>query len=148
VQANDAPPEFVEAVKKAYADIDFRDGSLFEPFEQEAFRVVASGGRVVAGPRLGTACRGTGGRGMKSLWPQDAEDGKAMLRHICEAPRDDARRLVFADWLEEHGWPEQAEYVRGSVQPAGPPRGPKSPTRSTPGSKVCSAPTSTTGFGR
>jgi hypothetical protein len=46
VQANDAPPEFVESVKKAYADIDFRDNTLFEPFEQEAFRVVASGGRA------------------------------------------------------------------------------------------------------
>jgi hypothetical protein len=57
VQANDAPPEFVEAVKKAYADIDFRDGSLFEPFEQEAFRVVASGGRATYVRDLGEYIR-------------------------------------------------------------------------------------------
>jgi uncharacterized protein (TIGR02996 family) len=25
------------------------------------------------------------------------------LRAICESPDDDAPRLVFADWLDEHG---------------------------------------------
>ena len=30
------------------------------------------------------------------------------IRQICEQPDDDVRRLVFADWLEEHGEPEGA----------------------------------------
>ena len=38
------------------------------------------------------------------------------LRAICEAPDDDAPRLVFADWLDENGDPERAEFIRQHVQ--------------------------------
>src|SRR5205823_3346972 len=31
---------------------------------------------------------------------------------IADAPDDDAPRLVYADWLDEHGQPERAEFVR------------------------------------
>jgi uncharacterized protein (TIGR02996 family) len=37
---------------------------------------------------------------------------EAFLEVIRESPEDDAPRLVFADWLEEHGQPERAEFIR------------------------------------
>jgi uncharacterized protein (TIGR02996 family) len=39
-------------------------------------------------------------------------DRDALLRAICETPGDDAPRLVYADWLDEHGDPRQAEFIR------------------------------------
>jgi uncharacterized protein (TIGR02996 family) len=38
--------------------------------------------------------------------------GRAFLRDIAEHLGDDAPRLVYADWLEEHGRPERAELIR------------------------------------
>jgi uncharacterized protein (TIGR02996 family) len=38
------------------------------------------------------------------------------LRAICQAPDDDAPRLVFADWLDENGDPERAEFIRLQVR--------------------------------
>jgi len=50
-------------------------------------------------------------------------DGQAILRTIVENPADDAPRLVYADWLEEQGRPERAEFIRlqialGRMSPA------------------------------
>jgi len=39
-------------------------------------------------------------------------DQDAFLDAIFAAPDDDAPRLVYADWLEEHGQPEYAELIR------------------------------------
>lgn len=39
-------------------------------------------------------------------------DRESFLKAICEQPADDTARMVFADWLEEHGEPERAEFVR------------------------------------
>ena len=39
-------------------------------------------------------------------------DDDAFLRAIADAPGDDAPRLVYADWLDEHGQPDRAEYLR------------------------------------
>jgi uncharacterized protein (TIGR02996 family) len=39
-------------------------------------------------------------------------DRSALLASIHAAPDDDAPRLVFADWLDEHGEPERAAFVR------------------------------------
>jgi uncharacterized protein (TIGR02996 family) len=36
----------------------------------------------------------------------------AFLSDILEYPDDDAPRLIYADWLEEHGQPERAEFIR------------------------------------
>src|SRR5262245_15586366 len=36
----------------------------------------------------------------------------ALLHAAKEAPGDDSPRLVLADWLEEHGEPERAEFAR------------------------------------
>jgi uncharacterized protein (TIGR02996 family) len=35
---------------------------------------------------------------------------------IIEHPHDDARRLMFADWLEQHGDPERAEFIRVQIE--------------------------------
>ena len=35
-----------------------------------------------------------------------------LLGEIHAGPRDDAPRLVYADWLEEHGRPEYAGFIR------------------------------------
>jgi uncharacterized protein (TIGR02996 family) len=39
-------------------------------------------------------------------------DGDALFRAVCESPADDTPRLVYADWLDEHGQPERAEFIR------------------------------------
>lgn len=39
-------------------------------------------------------------------------DRQAFLATIRQQPDDDAPRLIFADWLEEQGEPERAEYIR------------------------------------
>jgi uncharacterized protein (TIGR02996 family) len=42
-------------------------------------------------------------------------DHDALLRAICENPREDTPRLVYADWLEENGQPERAAFIRTDV---------------------------------
>lgn len=39
-------------------------------------------------------------------------DGDALLRAICENPAEDTPRLIYADWLQENGKPERAEFIR------------------------------------
>jgi uncharacterized protein (TIGR02996 family) len=52
----------------------------------------------------------------------------AFLQGIIESPDDDAPRLVYADWLDEHGQPERAEFIRAQIDLAGrPPRDPRRP---------------------
>ena len=43
-------------------------------------------------------------------------DRDAILEAIFAAPDDDAPRLVYADWLDEHDHPEQAEFVRRHIE--------------------------------
>ena len=43
-------------------------------------------------------------------------DGEALLRAVCENPRDDTPRLIYADWLEENGQPERAAFIRFSCE--------------------------------
>jgi uncharacterized protein (TIGR02996 family) len=43
-------------------------------------------------------------------------DEDALLRAIHANPDDDTPRLVYADWLDEHGQPERAEFIRVQVQ--------------------------------
>src|SRR5207302_10568596 len=40
----------------------------------------------------------------------------ALMQAILEAPEDDEPRLVYSDWLEEHGEAERAEFIRLQVQ--------------------------------
>ncbi|HEY1188944.1 MAG TPA: TIGR02996 domain-containing protein [Gemmata sp.] len=39
----------------------------------------------------------------------------ALLHAVCANPDDDTARLVFADWLTEHGEGERAEFIRGQI---------------------------------
>lgn len=45
-----------------------------------------------------------------------ATDADALLSAILAAPADDAPRLIFADWLDEHGEPERAEFIRCQIE--------------------------------
>lgn len=42
--------------------------------------------------------------------------GQALLNAILEAPDDDAPRLIYADWLDEQGQGERAEFIRLQIQ--------------------------------
>jgi uncharacterized protein (TIGR02996 family) len=48
-------------------------------------------------------------------------DEEALLAAVAAAPLDDAPRLVYADWLQEHGADEEADYVRAVVSLSHPP---------------------------
>lgn len=39
-------------------------------------------------------------------------DGEALLRAICEHPDEDTPRLAYADWCDENGDPDRAEFIR------------------------------------
>ncbi len=39
-------------------------------------------------------------------------DRESFVAAIAAAPEDDLPRLVFADYLDEHGEPERAEFIR------------------------------------
>ncbi len=41
-----------------------------------------------------------------------ANEPEAFMSAIIETPEDDTPRLIYADWLEEHGQPERAEFIR------------------------------------
>jgi uncharacterized protein (TIGR02996 family) len=43
-------------------------------------------------------------------------DGESLIRSVLANPVDDAPRLVYADWLEEHGRPEDAEFIRVQIE--------------------------------
>ncbi|MBO0700780.1 MAG: TIGR02996 domain-containing protein [Zavarzinella sp.] len=43
-------------------------------------------------------------------------DADAFLEAIHAAPDDDAPRLVFADWLDEHGQSDRAEFIRVQIE--------------------------------
>jgi uncharacterized protein (TIGR02996 family) len=43
---------------------------------------------------------------------------EALLRAVCENPDDDTPRLVFADWLQEHGDEARAEFIRVQCEAA------------------------------
>ncbi|MDY3555634.1 TIGR02996 domain-containing protein [Gemmata sp. JC717] len=47
-------------------------------------------------------------------------DHDALLRAIGEQPEEDTPRLMYADWLEEQGQPERADFVRNQVELARP----------------------------
>ena len=44
-----------------------------------------------------------------------------LLQSVIDSPKEDAPRLVYADWLEEHGELERAELIRVQIELA---RGP------------------------
>lgn len=44
----------------------------------------------------------------------------AFLRAICEEPWEDSHRLVFADWLSDHGEEDRASFIRAQCRLAAP----------------------------
>lgn len=44
------------------------------------------------------------------------DDNSAFYRAIMARPDDDTQRLVFADWLDDHGQPERAAFIRNQVE--------------------------------
>jgi uncharacterized protein (TIGR02996 family) len=44
---------------------------------------------------------------------------EALLAAVCEAPDDDFIRQVFADWLDDHGDPDRADFIRLQLRLAG-----------------------------
>lgn len=40
------------------------------------------------------------------------EEDRAFIQSIRESPEDDAPRLIYADWLEDHGDEPRAEFIR------------------------------------
>jgi uncharacterized protein (TIGR02996 family) len=42
----------------------------------------------------------------------------SFLQTICETPGDDAARLIYADWLQDHGEPERAAFIRAQIENA------------------------------
>src|ERR1700682_1902421 len=51
-------------------------------------------------------------------------DSEAFLATILEHPDADAPRLVFADWLEEQGETNRAEFIRVQIELSHPPLDP------------------------
>jgi uncharacterized protein (TIGR02996 family) len=49
---------------------------------------------------------------MPATAPAPTTDRDALLAAILAAPADDAPRLVYADWLDEHGEGDRAEFIR------------------------------------
>jgi uncharacterized protein (TIGR02996 family) len=43
-------------------------------------------------------------------------DDEAFLQDIIAHPDDDAPRLVYADWLDDHGDPDRAEFIRLQIE--------------------------------
>ncbi|MBX9580984.1 MAG: TIGR02996 domain-containing protein [Gemmataceae bacterium] len=48
--------------------------------------------------------------------PDLPADQRALLAAVVATPDDDTPRLVYADWLDDHGDPVQAGYIRESVR--------------------------------
>jgi uncharacterized protein (TIGR02996 family) len=45
-------------------------------------------------------------------------DWELLLKAVAASPGDDLPRLVAADWLDEHGEPERAEFIRVQIERA------------------------------
>lgn len=56
-------------------------------------------------------------------------DREALIRAVYAAPDDDAPRLIYADWLDEHDDPARAEFIRLQVELARLPRWSEDPRR-------------------
>lgn len=43
-------------------------------------------------------------------------EGYQLLQNIIEEPEDDGLRLIFADWCDDNGEPERAEFIRAQIE--------------------------------
>jgi uncharacterized protein (TIGR02996 family) len=44
------------------------------------------------------------------------DEARALLKAICASPDEDTPRLVYADWLDEHGDHPRAEFIRVQIE--------------------------------
>jgi uncharacterized protein (TIGR02996 family) len=47
--------------------------------------------------------------------PIESPEAAALLAAVCAEPAEDAPRLVYADWLDEHGQADRAEFIRTQI---------------------------------
>jgi uncharacterized protein (TIGR02996 family) len=59
--------------------------------------------------------RGSLGEGTK-YEERMSDDELGLLRTIADSPTSDAPRLVYADWLDDHGQPIRAEFIRLQIE--------------------------------
>ncbi len=50
--------------------------------------------------------------------PYTLPEWELLLKAVAASPDDDLPRLVAADWLDEHGEPERAEFIRVQIERA------------------------------
>src|SRR5687768_10552006 len=55
----------------------------------------------------------------------NVDDGELLLRAVLNKPEEDTPRLMYADWLQEQGEHDHAEFVRVQVDLANFPRCPR-----------------------
>src|SRR5207249_8060556 len=74
---------------------------------------------LVAGPAGGRMPSSTPGCAAKEAGGYRMARDEAFLQAIVENPDDDTPRVVYADWLDEHGDAARAEFIRLQVRLSG-----------------------------
>src|SRR5262249_59933734 len=64
----------------------------------------------------GRADQGGRGRGKPRRRARPMAPDEAFLQAIRDEPDSDTPRLIYADWLEEHGQPARAEFIRAQCE--------------------------------
>src|SRR4051794_27785012 len=81
----------------------------------ELFAQVLSTHAATCRPRVRVQCpenlRNTRGPAVAKS-KQSAAERSGLLEAIRAQAREDGPRLIFADWLDDHGEPERAEFIR------------------------------------
>ena len=75
------------------------------------------------------------------------DESRGFIEAIRDAPEDDTHRLVYADWLEDHGDSDRAEFIRVQCELARPPRTDGEPS-CRPANENYSLRTGVSGWGR
>src|SRR5215468_4094431 len=86
---------------------------------ERVFRVLQARGRGHRSADGDAAVRiargGTESRRVREL-PMATDEQRALWSAILANPLDDTPRLVYADWLQEHGEEERAEFIRVQIE--------------------------------
>ncbi len=93
------PQQITLVVLKVSAGTEARGGRRVQLGVQAAPEIPIRRGETVGGREVTT--------------PTDRE---GLLRAVCENPDDDLPRLILADWLEDHGGGDRAEWIRHALR--------------------------------
>src|SRR5688500_16170422 len=96
------------ATPSTRANVVHREGVMF------ASPVLAAG--YSSGRRALTAARPAGKMTSRPPTSCRMATAQAFLDAIVDAPDDDAPRLVYADWLDDHGDADRAEFIRAQCE--------------------------------